>query len=323
MVIGVDAGGTSIRALLAARDGSRLAAARGGGANPVSRGVAAAGDALAECLSEVLAGVDPAAVRRLMLGMAGGETFREELAATVDAVLRRLGLHCGWSLLSDLAVAFASGTGAPDGLLVLSGTGAAVGEIRDGALARHLDGSGWLLGDRGSGCWLGIEAARATVADIEGSGRRTGLTGEVCAAFGLSTPTRSERRGEADPARSLVTAVYRASPVSLSRLAPIVLAQAAGGDPVATGLLERAAGELLREAALLRADAPDLSYAVLAGGVLLAPGTLRTAVIAGLTDLGLRPADAGDGAAGAAWLAIRSLGPVIDPPTVHTRLTGR
>lgn len=321
LVLGVDAGGTSVRALVADPSGRRLGQGGAAGANPVSRGPDEAVAQIGRAVGAALSTVDAGTVCIAVLGLAGGSTSDSALTGALDAMARQNGLTCGWTMRSDLEVAFAAASAEADGLVVVSGTGAAVGEIRGGGLVRHLDADGWLVGDVGSGFWLGLRAARAAIADREGRGEPTMLTPVVSAHFGIPAPPAGVRPGEDADVHELTSAIYRRVPVALSELAPRVSEAAAAGDAVATGLVRRAATALLDEAAVLMRDAADLRVAALAGGVLLADGPVRDEVGRGLAArFGLAVSDARDGAAGAAWCGLRLL--LGDPPAAaHRRMT--
>jgi glucosamine kinase len=322
LVLGVDAGGTSVRALVADTSGRRLGFGRAAGANPVARGLPEAAERIDEAVRAALSTVEASEVAEIVVGMAGQGAFpRHDVDAVLEPVWRRNGLTCRWAMYSDVEVAFAAASPRRDGLVVLSGTGAVVGEVRDGRLARYLDGAGWLAGDVGSGYWLGLRAVRAAVADREGRGDPTSLTAAVCERFGVAVPTSRGRPGTDRGVVDLVTAIYRRAPSSFAELAPLVSAAAVAGDVVATRLVERAATALLDEVAVLLRDTDDLRHAVLAGGVLLAPGPLRDAVRHGLVGRwGFDVAEARDGAAGAAWSALYRLDR--EPPaSAHRELT--
>ena len=323
LVVGVDGGASSVRVVAADRCGRPVGTARGEGANPVAWGLTEAGARIEATVRAALADVAASDVVQVVIGLAGQGAFSPgELAAAFDPVWRRCGLDCPWRVVSDLEVAHAAAGPEPDGVVILAGTGAAAGEIRDGRLVRYLDGAGWLAGDVGSGFWLGRRTARAAVADLEGRAKPTMLTAAVCEHYGVAMPAgRPARPGEVGRAIELVTAIHRREPVALAGVAPAVLDAAAAGDDVASELVEQAATALLRNAALLLRDAADLRQVALAGGVLLADGPLRSAVRRGLADRwGITPRDARDAAAGAAWCALRLLGDPADP-AAHRRLT--
>ncbi|HEX3811552.1 MAG TPA: BadF/BadG/BcrA/BcrD ATPase family protein [Mycobacteriales bacterium] len=326
LVVGIDAGGTKVRALVCDRYGVRRGTGLAAGANPVSRGIAGTVEQLEIALHAALCTVDRSRVAAVALGMAGAAAFAQELAGVLPGVGERAGLHCPWVQLSDLEAAFAAGSAEDDGLVVLSGTGASVAEIRDRRMIRFLDGAGWLLGDLGSGFWLGCEAARAAVADREGRGEPTALTALLAERLAVAPPAPGMLPG-ADPGiRELVAAVYRRTPVSLSEFAPLVSQTAAQGDAIALRLIDRAAEALLGEVALMLRDV-SASWVVLAGGVLLAEGPLRDAVSRGLTERsGLCIGYGRDGAGGAVWRGLQEVQGALPESragrlAIHSRLT--
>ncbi len=325
LVAGVDAGATRVRALVVDLTGDRRGAGVAGGANPISRGIDAAMFEVSHALEGALSTVEISDVATVALGIAGGNTHGGDgLGKALDVVWARLGLRCPRHLVSDVEVAFAAGSASPDGLVVLAGTGAAVAEIRDGAMTRYLDAQGWLVGDVGSGSWLGLRALRAAVADLEGRGATTALTPLVAADLGVALPARPDRvrPGSDRTVGELVGAAYRRPPIALSELAPLVSRTAADGDPVAGALVDEAAEALLDEAGVLLRDAPWARSAVVAGSVLVTPGPVRDAVRRGLAErFGLEVGDGRDGAAGAAWLAARRLDRTAAVAGVHRRLT--
>ncbi|MFK0193451.1 N-acetylglucosamine kinase [Kitasatospora sp. NPDC090308] len=311
LVLGLDVGGTSTRVLVADLDGRVLGAARGAGGNPVAHGPEVAAKEIGDTVRAALAGLDPGRVAAGVIGLAGGLVARPAFGGLWDA----LGLGAHPVLVSDVLLAHAAGTSAPDGNVVLSGTGGMAAEVRGHELTRTADGHGWLLGDRGSGVWLGREAVSATLTAIDRDEPLTGLAAAVAGALtGPVGPVGPEGReglgGSGDDLRSaLITAVHGQAPTRLARLAPVVLERAGAGDPTALTLVARAADHLLDTLGLLRARGCALPI-VLAGGLLSTPtplaARLRPLLAARWPDAPLRPA--GNGAGAAAWLAARSLG---------------
>jgi glucosamine kinase len=318
LVIGVDAGGSNTRVLVASLAGERVAAAAAGGGNPVSCGLDGCVRSLRAGLESALFGLDRGMVRYAVLGVAGAGACLEELSAGLRSCWRELGLGCPFQVVSDLEAAFAAGTTAEDGIVLVAGTGAAAAEVRDTRVVRHVDGHGWLLGDDGSGFWLGREALRACLAHLDGRGGPTALTAPVLCALGVRPPT-------VDPAaaRRAKEVAYRRPPVALAELAPLAIAAAQGGDEVARAIVARAAALLLSTAEVLLAGPEAPGGVVLAGGMLLAPGPLSSAVHAGLrARIGRPPELATDGAAGAAVLALRALTGHSVTAEVHRRVRG-
>src|SRR5262245_38592525 len=150
LVIGVDAGGSHTRVLVASAAGARVAAAAAGGGNPTSCGLGATLQSLLAGLESALFGLEKRAVRHAVLGVAGAAPCIEDLRAAVAGTWRALGLECPFEVVSDLEAAFAAGSPADGGIVLVAGTGAAAAEVRRGRVVRLVDGCGWLLGDDGS-----------------------------------------------------------------------------------------------------------------------------------------------------------------------------
>jgi N-acetylglucosamine kinase-like BadF-type ATPase len=330
LVIGLDIGGTSTRALVASLAGDRVGTGTAGGGNPTSHGAEAAAAQLAKALSEALGATDPTRVRAGTIGLAGVARLLADPAsrAAFDRAWADAGLTCPYELIGDALVAYASGTASPDGSVLIAGTGAIAVTIRGFALDRVSDGHGWLLGDAGSGFWLGREAVRATLADMD-AGRPLGRLSKavVDALMGPSAGVPSTGRADLgtlsarDQVDLLVQRVTRRPPVELAQLAPLVIAAQAAGDPTATALLGEAARLLTESVARIR-EPGDTSPIVLAGGLLVGETPLAPAVESELTARwpGAPRPRASDGAAAAAWLAARAFLTPVEAAKLHTDL---
>jgi N-acetylglucosamine kinase-like BadF-type ATPase len=320
LVVGIDAGVTSTRALIATLDGAVVGRGAAPGANsgfPQGR--------FAAVLASALGGLDPARVCGGVLG---------SCAAVEPAVVRSAADMAWWSagfggrpeVVTDLETAFASGTPQPDGLLLQAGAGAAAAALRHRRIARRCDGYGWPLGDQGSAAWLGLRGARAALDAWDGRGPATRLCAHLAEQVGA--------RPDEDLAQVLVTRLHAADPAQLGSLAPLVTRAAEAGDRVAAGLVEAAADRLV--AGLYAVTSGDssgdpsgdssgqspraLSGELVLAGTLLAGGPVRSAVLQRLAGFALQVRSAGSGAAGAAALALAARG-VLDPD-VHARLIG-
>ncbi len=312
-VVGVDAGGTSTRCVVVTPDGAILGRARSAGANLRSSGREPE-QPIMEVLREATATVNRAGVRAGVVGVAGGGDAGAE--AVRHGVLRaweHAGLPGEPRVVTDIEVAFASGTAAADGAVVIAGTGAVTAAIAGRRVVRRCDGYGWLLGDEGSAVWIGRAAVVAALAALDGRGPATALTESVTERL-LGEQETSPSTGSV-PQR-IVSACYSMPPAALGLLAPLVADANAAGDAVARDIVSDASTRLL---AALDAvvDSPRSGPVVLAGAV-LASGPVAEAVAAGVQARGAIKVRAGSGAGGAAYLALRSLAEV--PDDVHHRL---
>lgn len=330
-VLGLDVGGTSSRALLLDASGRRIGYGRAPGGNPAAHGTGTAAANIRRALEPALLGVDPAEVAGAVIGMAG---FGALDRAVFDRMWASVGLRCVPAVAGDLGVAFAAGTAEPRGTVLIAGTGAIAARIEDGEPVAVSDGLGWLLGDQGSGFWLGREAARAAVRGLsrgESDSLLTRLVAEEIRDGGDNRDVQDGRDvhggrdvragrdghdgrdgqdgraggwppvdGRAEAIRLVVHAQGH-SPLELARLAPLVSRAAAAGDPDALKIVATAAGLLCATVAEVRQEGEDTPI-VLAGSVLTSEGPVCSAVRDGL---GAPTALAGDGAAAAAWLAAK------------------
>ncbi|WP_116952719.1 N-acetylglucosamine kinase [Jiangella endophytica] len=307
LALGLDIGGTATRALVIDGAGRRLGSGQADGANLTSHAPEKALDAVAAAVTRALATVDPAHVRAAVIASAGESNLaRPEIASVLASLWKEAGLTCGYEVVADAVGAFVAGTASPDGTLVLSGTGALAARFTDRRPAQIVDAHGWLLGDFGSGFFLGRAAVQVALAALDRHTRP--------GALGLAVLQTLTGATQFDPASrqvvaDLVLSVHAKPPVALAALAPLVTTHA-GIDPEADRILAEAADQLLAETSVVRGPA-DVTPIVLAGSLLTSDTPLAALVRSGLTAtwpsaaIGL----ALDGAAGAAWLAARSFDP--------------
>lgn len=282
--------------------GRRLGSGKAGGGNISSHGRDGALDAVFSAVAAALSGVDPASVRYGVVGSAGAGHYRRKDNA--DEFARRWAaarLTCPFEVESDAVVAFCAGTDKPDGTLILSGTGALASAMVDRTMSTTVDGHGWLVGDLGSAFWLGREAVVHTMSTYDLGRDPSPLARAVLDHYGVAAPARpGPREVQAD----LEVAVYREPPVRLAALAPLVTSLV-DTDPAAARIVAEGADHLLRAAALVRSDGDDTPV-VLAGSLLTTSTPLAAAVRARLNEAwpAAPVAEAHDGAAAAAWLAL-------------------
>ncbi len=320
VIIGADIGGTSTRVGVSDLTGRFLAVARGGPANPNAVGADPAiaeirrvtGEALEAAATE--AG-QPLTVAGVVLGLAGITGIADPDGFGRAALPPVSPTEPPISMVTDLAVAYASATPDPDGYALIAGTGAFAGTIRSGLQVDRRDGWGWLLGDDGSGFWLGREAVRATLTQLE--------HGRPLSPLARAVLARAVPDAELEAAgNALIRTSYARTPRELSEFAPLV-ADLVEQDPVAAEIADRAAGLLAGTLGAL--DPAPARPIVLAGSVLVAGPDGRPAAVGGrlralLADRLDNPLfEAGPGVVGAAWLAVPG-GPEVDRDR-HARLS--
>lgn len=315
LVVGVDIGATSCKALAVAANGTLVGRGVSGGGNPNSHPPELAAKRVAEAIQATLGAVAGGSVRGCMLGVAGVSKFTDPVVVEVfESALRQIGLVCPINVVSDAEVAFAAATASPDGTVVVSGTGSIAVRIVNRRKTSWVGGWGWLLGDEGSGYWIGREAVRATLRQLQGTGEFGPLALAVLAeAFASTEALPDDLRWRRRAVSRLITAANAEPPIRLARYASMVSAHAAT-DPAAARIVDEAAELLAGHALAARAPA-ERTPIVLAGSV-IGPdspvGTALRARLAGAAEVLF----ASDGALGAAWLAaLEAVGPEAPRPT--------
>ncbi|WP_083959016.1 N-acetylglucosamine kinase [Herbidospora mongoliensis] len=297
LIIGVDGGGTSTRCVVVSESGEVAGRGLAEGANVLSAADPAAN--LLAALRDAMRGLDPSRVVGGVFGLAGSGAGRAGKLA--GEAWHSAGLPGRPSVVADVLVAFAGATAEPDGTVLLAGTGAVAARISGWEVAKVVDGHGWLVGDEGSGVWIGRQAVKAALQALDGRGVRTDLVDRL--DLGTSEP-------------EIVSHVYAQiadhGPASLGRFAPITDQAAREGDEVARMIIVDAARRLTRSARALGQLKGPL---VLAGSLLTQPTELARLV---RQEVG-EAIPARDNAAGAAALGLRAAFPSAD---AHRRVIG-
>jgi N-acetylglucosamine kinase-like BadF-type ATPase len=265
-VLGIDAGGTKTVCQLATDAGDVVTETRGPGANLARAGEADVERTLEDVIARARGDRDVAAI---CVGMASVDRPAE--AALMRAMLDRIAPRAKTLVVNDALIALEAGAPGGAGIVLLAGTGSiAYGRDTNGHAARA-GGWGYVLGDEGSGYWLGRQALRSVMRAADGRGRPTTLTRLVLEHYGIS---RSQ---------DLVQQIYGdgggADPTAIAALSTLVQRAAGDGDVVALLLIETSAMDLtsLASSVAMRLGLRECAI-VLAGGVLRAMPLLQTAV---------------------------------------------
>jgi N-acetylglucosamine kinase len=196
-------------------------------------------EAIADALGEASVEAEISGLCLALAGVARPDdhaAWRGAVARWIESPPQRI----AWSvsledsvITHDAMAALVGGTGRKEGVVVIAGTGAIAFGVNARGDERRASGWGYLLGDEGSGYWIGLEGLRAVCRAEDGRGETTKLTDVLLAAKGLDSP------------RQLVRQMYGEwKPVDVASLAPVVLSAAAQGDAVSRDIVELAAAEL-------------------------------------------------------------------------------
>jgi glucosamine kinase len=234
MLLGVDGGGTSCRARLAATDGTILAESVGGPANlrlGLERSLRVVRDCTRQCLLQSRCagqGQDIVAC----LALAGASEPDNLTAAQQVRYPFRSTL-----ITTDAQAACVGAHGGADGGIVIAGTGS-VGWGMVERQEHRVGGWGFPLSDQGSGAWIGFTALKQLLLARDGV---TGWTGLLRCLF--------ERFD--DNAHAVVRWMDEAQPGDYAALAPTVVSYALRGDVIAVAVMSRAAEHIEAIAARL------------------------------------------------------------------------
>jgi N-acetylglucosamine kinase-like BadF-type ATPase len=232
-VAGIDGGATKTLAAVLSLNTFEISLGRGGPSNVDAVGAEAAAAAIRDALREALSegGVDDGDVGTAVVGLAG--TPSDELAHSVQTDFS----PGAWYFVNDVIAAWAAGTWLEPGVAVISGTGSHVFGVNAAGESWRTGGWGHVLGDEGSGYWLGRHGMKAALHYRDGSGPETALLEAAVAFYRL------------DAIEDLQALVY-GKPLTKSEIAAFtqeVEKAAAAADRVAVGLFETAANDLARQ----------------------------------------------------------------------------
>lgn len=270
LIVGVDGGGTKTKVVVADESGTELGTATGGGSAARPGQTTHAAEVIAQTVTEALAACERTGEvpRVLCAGLAGAG--REPERHAVREALGRLEVADHVIVEPDATIALEDAFGDGAGILLVSGTGSSCfGRSPAGAFAR-CGGWGPIIGDEGSGGWIGRRTLSIVAAAADGREPETALLPAVLTAL------------ELESSDGLVQWAAHADPAALAKLASTVITVAATGDLRANSLLALAAEELVTHVrALSRQLFSDERAAIpvaLAGGLMDKGSFLRKMV---------------------------------------------
>lgn len=232
-VIGLDGGGTKTVSVLVSTDGRIVDQSVGESSNFQVIG----GDKLQSAIRNLVekqlatARVSSGQVRCLYAGLAGAGRVSDR--EKIYALLQQLGLAEQVVIDTDAAAALAGAFMGDPGIILIAGTGAiCFGKTRSGEMIRS-GGWGYMLGDEGSGFFIGQQAIMAALKDLDGRGTATALRPMI------------ERRYSLNRIDEIIPRVYSGE-LDRTEIASIgvqVFELAADGDAVAQQVIALAASE--------------------------------------------------------------------------------
>lgn len=179
-VIGLDIGGTKTHGLLLV-NGVPAAEAMAGSANVQNVSTAQA----AANLAEIFSALGPGPVERVIAGSGGIDT--DDDAAALRALISPHAPGAVVDVIHDTRLILAAGE-SPDGIALIAGTGSVAWGLGPNSDEARCGGWGYLLGDEGSGYWIGREAVRHTLRSFNLRHEPDQLATALLAACSLDEP---------------------------------------------------------------------------------------------------------------------------------------
>lgn len=260
-MMGIDGGGTGVRVVLAGADLAVLGQGEAGGVNPNVQTPAVAENHLRTAIQQAIttAHIDPAHITTVTVGIAG-TSYNDSSGDWLRRALNNIVPQAQVIVSSDAEIALVGAHGAACGVIVMAGTGSvAYGIDRQGRHARA-GGFGFLLGDEGSGYWLGREAIAAVTQSFYEHDQPTSLTEPVLATLALRDPDH------------IIEWVYASRPdknKTIVSLAPHVLQCAAENDALARDIVQRGALALSQLVKSILRQLGDSTLPIAFGGSIL------------------------------------------------------
>ncbi|HSD48495.1 MAG TPA: BadF/BadG/BcrA/BcrD ATPase family protein [Actinomycetota bacterium] len=266
-LLAVDGGGSKVDAVLLSRTGDVLGSAHMPDPRWEDTGDELHMESIAEALEAAArdAGLDPVARPIADLGvycLAGADLPADD--RRILRGLRRRGFTGADILRNDTFAVLRAGTERDWGVGVVCGFGTNCSGVAPNGRQYRLPAIGPISGDWGGAVELGEAALWHAVRARDGRGPSTTLATSVPRTFGMRTP------------RQVTEVLYfrRMDTARLAELAPVVFRDAAEGDDVARGLVDRQADEivLMAAAAIRRLGMRALDVDVVLGGGIFRTG---------------------------------------------------
>jgi glucosamine kinase len=224
-VLGLDIGGSKTRGMVWS-GGQVVADASAGSANVQNVSVADA----RKHLAELFAALGHPAAKVVFAGAGGVDT--DDDAAALSALIAPFVPGARITVVHDTRLLLAAG-GASTGVAVIAGTGSAAWGANDAGDEARAGGWGYLLGDEGSGYWLGREAVRHSLHQMDLGAEPDLLTRGLLDYCKLSRPGELIGHFHAGTTRRYWAAA-----------SPVIFAAAAQGHAEALRMVDRAGADL-------------------------------------------------------------------------------
>ena len=185
-------------------------------------------DRMKKVLSEIAQEISGIKVSSVYMGITG-VMHDGSIENEIDGVF-----NCRSTVVSDIELAYRANFSAGEGILLYAGTGSVSYAIDQSGQVHKIGGWGYLLGDEGAGYWIGKEAIRLALFQLES--KKTILEGS------LSHQVLNAM--QANDWETVKTFVYAKDRSEIAALSRIVDSAATSGDADAVSILNKAAFHL-------------------------------------------------------------------------------
>ncbi|HFE63629.1 MAG TPA: hypothetical protein ENK14_04335 [Caldithrix sp.] len=257
--LGVDGGGTKTTAVLSDLSGETVRTIKAGVGNIALLDRGSTAHLIRSILRSLLAGEKTDRILRATFGFAGAG--RHEEKEMVSALIRAAGIQ-NFTVMTDAEILHYAIFGEQQGMLISAGTGSICVIRNEQSKFQQIGGWGYLLGDEGSGFYIGNRAIKQALLEIVAGEKPSRLTNELLLFYGLEKP------------ENLITITYSSinPPKLVASCARLVCDLAEQGEPNAQKIVEDAATALLNLASLAvkqyQGEKPAIYKVALAGSIL-------------------------------------------------------
>lgn len=267
--IGIDGGGSNLRVVVTDEHMTELIRVRRGAVNPSAIGREQSAQLIQSAIQEALDILNINTVTGVGIGIAGASAVYAEtwLCETIQTVLPNTFI----APASDNEIALVGGAGERYGLLLLAGTGSVGFGMNTSGEKIQVGGWGYILGDKGSGFWLGLQAIKTLIDYQDADNSYSPFVQQVDAYL------------KAHDAKHLVEWVYvnQTNPVPvIARVAEVVLNCANNGDSEALEIVREAVSAIVKLENMLvnrlKLDKPPIIFA---GGILTSHNAMSRLLI--------------------------------------------
>ncbi|OQX96523.1 hypothetical protein B6I21_00715 [candidate division KSB1 bacterium 4572_119] len=233
-VIGVDGGGTKTELVLVDNEGNLISKERVGSTNFQAMGGPNVRQELLDGFEKIInnSKIQLSKIDHIYLGLAGAGRVSDQ--KSIADLFDDTEYQGKITVNSDAIIALAGAFGTEPGIIIISGTGAiCFGSNERGEVVRS-GGWGYLLGDEGSGYYIGREAVVSAFKDFDGRGEKTILKKKIIEHFKLQAIDE------------LVPLIYqnKIDRIKIANLAPLVFDCAKKGDAISEGIIKKSGQEL-------------------------------------------------------------------------------